>query len=261
MHLFQHPLSPFAQKVRIALREKGQPFELGAHKPGDQTELVSPRREYPVLIVDGVRIFDSTIILAYLEDAYPTPALLPEKPGERARVRMIEEVCDTHYEAIVWGMGEVRYFRRGGEVLGAKLWAAALQQTAHIYGWLERQLGNAHWFNGESFGWGDLSVAPYVAQSASFGVSPRGALREWFERIQQRESVRLTFAEAEAARPGMADAADRIARRVYRRHFRDHRLEWMIRSGGLQVVQDGLQNDDIRFTETIDFLTHSILEA
>ncbi|MCB1684549.1 MAG: hypothetical protein R3E82_11295 [Pseudomonadales bacterium] len=36
----------------------------------------------------------------------------------------------------------------------------------------------------------------------------------------------------------------------FKREYRDHRLEWMIRAGAINVVQAGLTADNIRFTET-----------
>jgi glutathione S-transferase/RNA polymerase-associated protein len=36
---------------------------------------------------------------------------------------------------------------------------------------------------------------------------------------------------------------------VFKREYRDHRLEWMIKSGGISVVQDGLDRNNIRFTD------------
>ena len=64
--------------------------------------------------MDGdAAIFDSTIILEYIEDRWPPPPLLPASPAERARVRMIEEVMDTHFEAINWAMGEINWFGAG----------------------------------------------------------------------------------------------------------------------------------------------------
>src|SRR5471032_1765590 len=116
--LYDHPLSPYAQKVRIALREKGAPFQLalpgglGAGGAAGEFAQANPRAEVPTLIDGAAQVFDSTIILEYIEDCYPTPALLPPSPADRARVRMIEEVMDTHYEAINWGLGEVRAFKR-----------------------------------------------------------------------------------------------------------------------------------------------------
>src|SRR5579864_9354927 len=108
--LYEHPLSPYAQKVKIALREKGIAFEaklpdgIGAGGAAGEFAEASPRGEVPALIDGAARNFDSTIILAYIEDKWPPPAMLPADAAERARVRMIEEVMDTHFEPINWGL-------------------------------------------------------------------------------------------------------------------------------------------------------------
>ena len=66
----------------------------------------------PTLIDGETAVFDSTIILEYIEDRWPEPPMLPASPADRARVRMIEEVMDTHFEAVNWGLGELNWFRR-----------------------------------------------------------------------------------------------------------------------------------------------------
>jgi glutathione S-transferase len=265
MLLLQHPLSPYAQKVRIALREKGQSFEarlptrLAPGQSSDETA-VTPRVEFPVLINGNIRIFDSTIILQYLEDVFPDPPLLPSGPAERARARMIEDICDTHYEAINWGLSEIKFFGRGGASLGPKLREKGIEQIRHIHAWLSQQLGDRTWFDGDRFGWSDLSVVPYVASSSTHDVPPvpNTALSSWLDRVMQRPSVAATIEEARAALPAMADAAERLRRGEFKRQYRDHRLEWMIRSGGMQVVLDGIANNDIRFTDTGRFPAHGI---
>src|SRR5215469_6843232 len=202
--LYDHPLSPYAQKVRIALREKGVPFQLtlpdalGAGGAAGEFVEANPRAEVPVLIEDRARVFDSTIILEYLEDAYPTPALLPKGAAERARVRMIEEVMDTHYEAINWALGEIDWFRRAEGDFAAQLKATAARQTQGFLSWLEKQLGDREWFNGATFGWGDLSVVPYVAASAGMGIRPPegSKLAAWLGRALARPSVAETNGEA-----------------------------------------------------------------
>jgi glutathione S-transferase/RNA polymerase-associated protein len=132
--LFEHPLSPYAQKVKIALYEKGVPFECRMPNLfGDaEPEFVasSPRREVPSLIDGDFSVFDSTIILEYVEDRWPAPPLLPASPQDRARVRMIEEVCDTYYEAINWGLAEIRVFGRAQGGLADTMTARAETQTA-----------------------------------------------------------------------------------------------------------------------------------
>ena len=69
LRLYDHPFSPYAQKVKIALREKGQAFEaplpqgIGAGGAAGEFIEANPRGEVPTLIDGEVRLFDSTIIL------------------------------------------------------------------------------------------------------------------------------------------------------------------------------------------------------
>ncbi len=146
LRLFEHPLSPYAQKVNIALYEKGLPFE--ATVPdifgGTDREFLasSPRHEVPTLIRGDVMIFDSTIILEYLEETWPAPLLLPPDPAMRARVEMIDELCDTYFEAITWGVAEIRVFGRTTGDLAHRMLDRARQQVAQMYRRLERELGS-----------------------------------------------------------------------------------------------------------------------
>jgi glutathione S-transferase len=254
--LYEHPLSPYAQKVKVALREKGIAFDLqmpdaiGTGQSGGDFMTANPRGEVPVLIDGDFAIFDSTVILEYIEDKWPDHPLRPTTPYERARARMIEEVCDTHYEAINWGLGEISWFRRGEGELAEALRDKATDQTEMMQAWLTRQLGTADWFNGAAFGWADLSVLPYIAGSANFGMAPDAAspLGKWFARMRTRESVAQTLKESSASTSAMETVAEIVAQGLFKREYRDHRLEWMIRSGGIDVVLDGLQNNNIRFS-------------
>ena len=60
--------------------------------------------------------------------------------------------------------------------------------------------------------------------------------------------VAATVGEARAFDQGSVDVADLVAKGLFKREYRDHRLEWMIKSGGLDVVLKGLERDNIRFT-------------
>lgn len=255
--LYEHPFSPYVQKVKIALFEKNIPFEVEIPNAfsGAPTDYGkdSPRLEVPALVDDGFAIFDSTVILEYLEDKWPKPAMLPALPRDRARVRMIEDLCDTYYEAINWGLMEVQAWKRITGDAGTAITKRAEAQTAGIYQRLERELGNAAYFNGGSFGWGDLSVFPYLNGSVvwGFGPKPESKLGAWLELVNQRESIKKTLA-ASAAFAGNFDAlSEMLASGQFKRQYRDHRLEWMIRSGGLEVVIEGMRAGTIRFSEEI----------
>ncbi len=253
--LYEHPLSPYAQKCKISLREKGITFEtkmpdaVGTGLAGGEFREASPRIEVPALIHGGVTIFDSTIILEYIEETWPTPPMLPESPIARARARMIEDIMDTHYEAITWALGEIHFFKRATGADADRLTAAAGEQLAQAHAWLNRKLGDAQWFNGKHFGWADLSVAPFINGAASFGFTPdKGSnLATWLGRANARPSVATTQEQAMASLGDMAQVGDLISSGVFKRQYRDHRLEWMVRSGGLNIVAEGIKSDTIRF--------------
>lgn len=253
IRLYEHPLSPYAQKIKIALAEKDLAFEAVTPNlvEGDPDwERDNPRREVPMLVDEGTRVFDSTVILEYLEDRSPEPALLPASPAERARVRMLEDLCDTYVEAINWGAYEVRYFGRAPGALGETLLARAADQWSGVHAWLERELGARPWFNGERFGWGDLSVFPFAAAAAGLGFAPAAgsSLAAWLARAGDRESTRRCLDAAAAAMAAFEQIPALIQSGAWVREYRDHRLEWMIRSGGADVVLDGLSKRNIRFT-------------
>jgi glutathione S-transferase len=253
--LWEHPLSPYAQKNKIAMREKGVEFEartpmgIGSGSALADFERVSPLREVPALVDDDFAIFDSRLILEYLEDRYPDPPLLPSDPRERVLARTVEQVMDRHYEPLNWALGEIRYFKRAEGELAQRLEAAAGADARGIFGWLEGALSDRTWFGGDRFGWGDLAVAPYLNGSRGFGIAPEpgSRLAAWAERANARPSVRSTASEAAESVKSMTGVANLVASGRFRRQYRDHRLEWMMRNGGFEVVAEGLRRDNIRF--------------
>src|SRR5262249_26346651 len=100
LKLYEHPLSPYAQKVKIALEEKGIPCAPALPTVFVSAPVCEPRAppgEVPCLIDGGVVVFISTIFPKSPGKRGPNPPLLPPDPAERARVRMLEELCDTYY--------------------------------------------------------------------------------------------------------------------------------------------------------------------
>ena len=253
--IHEHPLSPYVQKVKIALGEKKVPFETRMPDIIGGSDLeafvaINPRLEVPTLVEGDDAIFDSTIIMEYVEERWPTPPLLPAAPAARARARMIEEVCDTYYEAINWGVMEIRAFQRATGDAADRLLARASEQIVGVQAWLVRHLGAGPFFGGNTFGWADCAVAPYVHSSAMFGTAPADGspLAAWLERIRARPSVVAAFDAAAASMQGFEMLPGLVASGIFKREYRDHRLEWMIRSGGADIVLDGIRNENIRFT-------------
>ncbi|KAK5111026.1 hypothetical protein LTR62_005401 [Meristemomyces frigidus] len=97
--------SPYARKVRIALQEKGIPFELQTEVPWDSTTATpqyNPLEKLPVLILDdGTAIYESHFILEWLETKYPEPSILPKDVNGRLFAKQVEVVCDGMCDAMV----------------------------------------------------------------------------------------------------------------------------------------------------------------
>ena len=97
--------SPFARKVRIALAEKGIPFELTTEVPwNSDTSLpaYNPLEKLPVLIPhDGEPVYESRFILEWLEAYYPRPPLLSADRDEALAARRIEVIADGICDAAV----------------------------------------------------------------------------------------------------------------------------------------------------------------
>jgi glutathione S-transferase len=250
--LYQVPISPYVRKVKIALWEKDIPFESRLADPllgllPEGFAAISPRLEVPTLVDGGIAIFDSTIILEYLEDAYPERPLRPADPVDRARARMLEEIADTQFEAANWVLGEIRFFQRAAGEEAERLTAAAGAAIGRHLDRLEEELAGRPFLSGPTFGLGDVALVPQVTAAGFFGFGPEPRhprLADWLARVQGRTSVQRDLAEVTAA-------AATFGERGGVRQYRDHRLEWLCRHGGVDIVLQGLAQGTIRFAPDV----------
>ena len=101
LELYHNINSVCAQKVRIALKEKGQ--EAKEHLltlQGDQNDpaymKLNPNGVVPTLVHDGNAIVESSLILYYIDDVFPDPPLMPKTPVARHRVRLYNKLIDEY---------------------------------------------------------------------------------------------------------------------------------------------------------------------
>ena len=91
--------SPYSWRVQLALEEKGLPYDpvLLSARDGDLRSpehlARSPHGKVPALSDGDASFYESTVILEYLEERYPAPALMPADPAARALVRTEELEC------------------------------------------------------------------------------------------------------------------------------------------------------------------------
>src|SRR5574341_1162110 len=93
------PLSNYHNKVKLALLEKGVPFE-EVIVPGGALEY-SPLAKVPYILTEQGSLCESQAIVEYIEARWPEPPLLPADPWAVAKVRELNIFLDLHLELVV----------------------------------------------------------------------------------------------------------------------------------------------------------------
>lgn len=95
MKLYGACLSPYVRKVAFVLNMKGLECERDDALPGTLSREISPLGKIPVLIDGAMVLPDSSVICEYLEEQYPSIAVLPKAVADRAKSRWLEEFSDS----------------------------------------------------------------------------------------------------------------------------------------------------------------------
>ena len=196
MRLISATPSPYARKVRIALMEKGIPFELATEVPwNEDTSLPAhnPLEKLPVLIPDdGEPVYESRFILEWLERRHPAPPLLPKDDDGILAHKRIEVIADGICDAAVLTFFE----RQRPEGHASVPWLA--RQRRKIDGGiaaLADRIGGRTHAVGDRFGLADIA-----AGSALGYLAVRFPEKNW-----QREHPDLVaYTDALFARPSFA---------------------------------------------------------
>ena len=183
--------SPFARKVRIVLAEKRlecELVEIDLQNRSAEFIKTSPLGKVPVLIEDDETVvFDSSVIVDYLEDRYPTPRMLGLEWRERLLNRALDELADTLADNAISAYFAVS---RGEPI--ARERALALAQRA--LGELDRRAAVGEWPT--DFSSGDAAVISALGYfELRLGrelLAPFTSLRAQAERHAMRPSVAST---------------------------------------------------------------------
>ena len=180
-------VSPYVRKVLVCLELKGIAYQIDPITPffgNDEFERLSPLRRIPVLIDGDLVLSDSSVIAAYLDEAYPDPPLLPAAPASRARARWFEEYADTRLgDLFIWGLFYPRLVAPmvWGEPVDEPRIARTLTHDApRELDYLEAQIP-ADGFIAGDFGLPDITIASFfrnaihVGFAVDAGIWPRTA--------------------------------------------------------------------------------------
>ena len=159
MKLYASPTSPYARKVRIALAEKKIECELIETSPWNDDSPVAqfnPLGKVPVLVLDdGTALYDSRVIVEYLDTVSPVSRLIPEPSRQRIAVRRWEALADGICDAAI--------------AVRQETLRSAKQQNRE---WIDRhrdkvilgtralsaELGEEAWCNGDGYSLADIAT-------------------------------------------------------------------------------------------------------
>src|SRR5712671_6897432 len=174
MKLYDFLPCPFGQKVRIVLAEKSLTYELiqidlaQSDQRRPEFQRLNPFARVPVLVDEDTTVYDSTIIIEYLEDEYPEPPVLPTigSSSLRARARLFEDFADTSFTPqvgqLMAEMAKAEGERDQNRVLRLR------QSIERVLDYVNRELQGQHFLAGE-FSVADIGFVPRIVVLRELG--------------------------------------------------------------------------------------------
>ena len=194
--LYDFKSSPNCQRVKVVLAEKNLPYEI---VPVDLTKKeqknpdylkMNPYGKVPVLTDDATVLYESLIINEYLEEKYPSPALMPKDPAKKARGRILVDYGMAHFDSAYQKL-RMELMKEAKEqsqpiIDGAKGDLKKLLQR------FEDELGDQQYLLGD-FSLVDADLIPRFTRLEGFGVLPDPSLPrlgKYLDRMKARPSVK-----------------------------------------------------------------------
>jgi RNA polymerase-associated protein len=192
MTLYSDPADHYCHRVRLVLAEKNITYEVEDIDPLNVPEEVmelNPYGSLPTLVDRDLRLYESRIIMEYLDERFPHPPLLPVDPGSRSTSRLLMYRVDNDWyrlmDIIMSGKKEVSKAR--------KELRESLISTSPVF-------SAKPYFMSDEFTLVDCSIAPLLWRLQELGVElPANAkgIHEYSKRIFEKESFIKSLSEAE----------------------------------------------------------------
>ena len=164
LKLIYSPASPYARKVRITLAEKKiecEMVEMSPWTPDSPVPQYNPLGKIPVLMLDDdTPLYDSRVIVEYLDNVSPVSRLIPEPARQRIVVRRWEALADGMSDAAV---AIVQERKRPAKQQGAEHIERQQRKLAAGLAEMSRELGERAWCNGEAYSLADIATGCTLA--------------------------------------------------------------------------------------------------
>ena len=192
--------SPYSWRVQLVLEEKGLPYEpvllsfdKGEHKSPEHLRR-SPHGKVPALTDGAVTLYESTAIVEYLEERYPTPPLLPADPVARARLRIEELECIEYLATTFRAIAQQLFFTPADQRDATALESGRAAVRRELERLEERAARrDGHYALGGSLTRADLTWLPFVEIAGRAGLTLDAVHTPWLAAWQHRMRTRPSF--------------------------------------------------------------------
>ncbi|MEO5702610.1 MAG: glutathione S-transferase N-terminal domain-containing protein [Gammaproteobacteria bacterium] len=194
MTLYSGSDCPFSHRARIVLGEKNINVDIlnvdSANLPEDLIDL-NPYHTLPTLVDRELVVYNSQIIMEYLDERFPHPPLMPVDPVSRARARlMLYRIEEDWYNPLsaIHGSKDSATITKKRRILRDSLTASA------------PLFGQKTFFMSDEFSLVDCSIAPILWRLPHFGIElpPQAkAVHNYAQRIFARDGFQASLSEAE----------------------------------------------------------------
>ncbi|MFN0264470.1 glutathione S-transferase family protein [Tepidamorphus sp. 3E244] len=163
IEFYGHPFSSYTQKAKIALYEHDVVFELHSVDPElpenrAEYQRIWPMKRFPVLVDDGVPVFEATIIVEYIDLKYSKgQRLLPANASEALHTRMMDRIFDNYVMTPTMSIVFTRIHENPDGFKGFETPEELLDRS---YDWLDKVMAERTWAAGETFSLADCAAAP-----------------------------------------------------------------------------------------------------
>ena len=193
MTLFSSPTCAMSHCARFVLHEKGVVADIEYYDPAEPPEdllELNPNGTSPTLIERDLVLYDSRIIMEYLDERFPHPPLHPMDPVSRARARMMVHRIDQDWYSLMDEIGRVPDKKAGKprKMLRESLIAAIPVFAAKVF------------FLSDEFSLVDCTVGPLLWRLQMLGIElPKNAepIRAYASRLFEREGFQSSLSEQE----------------------------------------------------------------
>lgn len=183
-----------SHRARIALAEKGilvDVIEVDRHEELADFHELNPYNLTPTLVDRDLVLYDSRIIMEYLDERFPHPPLLPVYPIARAKSRLMMLRIDNDWHTLI---KKIQSFTEEAEIKKAR------KELLENFIALDPLLANTPYFFSDEFSMLDCYFAPILWRLPEFGISlPENtkSLHEYINRLFNRESFQASLTETE----------------------------------------------------------------